>query len=246
MQEKPLCYLDLETTGTDPVKDRIVSIAALVERAGEDVWLDELVNPGVSIPEAASSIHGITDAMVKDKPLFKDIAPNIMAFFDGCDFCGYNLLNYDLPLLWSEFHRAGLVFDLSGRNVIDACVIFRVMEPRDLTAAMKFYCDLDHKDAHGARADVEATRKVFKGQWARYDKLQALSRGGLSEFCRKDRRVDLAGTIVLNDKGEPCYTAKRVRGVRVIDDPGFGQWMLKNDFSEETKMHLRRIFGAKK
>jgi DNA polymerase-3 subunit epsilon len=244
MNEKPLCFLDLETTGTDPVKDRIVSFAGVISEGGSDMWLEELLNPGIPIPAEATAVHGITNEMVADKRTFRQAASTIRAFINGCDLAGYNLLNFDLPLLWEEFHRVGITLDLTGVNVIDPCVIFREREPRDLTAAMMFYCAERHDGAHGARADVEATRKVLKGQLGRYHDLPT-SRAELSAFCRSDRRVDLAGTIALNDKGEPCYTTKRVRGVRVKDDPGFGQWMLRNDFSEETKIHLRRILGAR-
>jgi DNA polymerase-3 subunit epsilon len=243
---KPLCFLDLETTGTDAAKDRIASIAAVINEGGSasDVWLEELINPGIPIPAEATAVHGITNEMVAGKRTFKQAASTIHAFIRGCDLAGYNLLNYDLPLLWEEFHRVGITLDLSVVNVVDPCVVFREKEKRDLTAALLFYCAERHDGAHGARADVEATRKVLKAQLGRYHDLPQ-SIPELSAFCRQDRRVDLAGTIVLNDKSEPCYTAKRVRGVRVKDDPGFGTWMLRNDFPEETKIHLRRILGVR-
>jgi DNA polymerase-3 subunit epsilon len=243
---KPLCFLDLETTGTDPAKDRIISFAGVINE-GDDVWLEWLLNPGIPIPAEATAIHGITDRIVVDRPTFREAAQSIQSFLSGCDLAGYNILNFDVPLLWEEFHRVGITWDLTGVNIIDPCVIFKAMEPRDLTAAMKFYNGKAHEGAHGARADVEATRQVLRGQGTRYAGNPELpvDRAGLSAFCRKDRRVDLAGCIVLNDKSEPCYTAKRVRGVRVKDDPGFGTWMLRNDFPEETKIHLRRILGVR-
>jgi DNA polymerase-3 subunit epsilon len=241
--KRPLAFIDLETTGTDPARDRIVSFAGVINEGGSDVWLEETINPGIPIPAEATAIHGITNEMVAGKRTFRQAAPSIRAFIAGCDLCGYNLLNFDLPLLWEEFYRVGITLDLSGVNVIDPCLIFREKEPRDLTAALMFYCAERHEGAHGAKADVEATRKVLRGQLGRYSDLPT-TREELAAFCRSDRRVDLAGTIALNDKGEPCYTAKRVRGVRVKDDPGFAMWMIRNDFPEETKIHLRRILSA--
>lgn len=242
---RTLAFIDTETTGTDPQKDRIITFASLLVTPENTTDAFEImVNPGIPIPPETTTVHGITDEMVADKKPFAHYARSILDDLSGCDLCGYNLLNFDVPLLWNEFHRCGIEWDLSETRVIDPCVIFREKEPRDLTAAVRFYCGRDHAGAHGAAADVEATRDVLLGQLARYSDLPQTV-VDLAKFCNPERRVDLAGTICLNDKGEPCYTAKRVRGVRVIDDPGFGNWMLRNDFSEETKRHLRRILGSR-
>jgi len=141
--DRPLAVIDLETTGTDPKLDRIIEISALklLPDDGHD-HRTRRVNPGVPIPPEATAVHGISDDDVADCPAFRAIAPGLARFLDGCDLAGFNILNFDLRLLAAEFNRVGLVFPVAGRRIIDACRIFHQREPRDLTAAMKFYCGL--------------------------------------------------------------------------------------------------------
>src|SRR3954470_24327215 len=167
--DRPLAALDLETTGTDPKLDRLVEVSVLrVRPDGGHDHRTQRVNPGVLIPPAATAIHGIGDADVAGSPSFRAIAPGLARFLDGCDLAGFNVLNFDLRLLVAEFNRIGLAFPVAGRRVIDTCRIFHLREPRDLTAAYKFYCGLRHEGAHGAAADVLATTAILDGQVARY------------------------------------------------------------------------------
>src|SRR5262245_18605206 len=141
--ERPLAVIDLETTGTDTKLDRIIEVSVLKLGPGGEVdHRTRRVNPGVPIPPEATAIHGITDDDVAEMPSFRGIAPSLNRFLDGCDLAGFNVLNYDLKLLVTEYNRAGQAFSLAGRKVLDACKIYHKREPRDLSAAYRFYCGL--------------------------------------------------------------------------------------------------------
>lgn len=247
---KPICFLDIESTGTDPAKDRIITLT-VIKLEGDFIGGDFLetgqistiVNPGIPIPPEATEVHGITDEMVKACDLFSVHAQTIHDAIKGCHLAGYNSTNFDIPLLWEELNRAGIQLDLSGVLLLDACVIFKKMEERTLKAAMKFYCGREHEEAHDATADVRATIDVFRGQMARYENLRSCRLPELAEFCKMDNRLDLAGKIVRDEEGHPIYAIGKAKGVRVQDDPGFGRWMIKQDFSENTKQVLRGILG---
>lgn len=191
--DRPLAVLDLETTGTDPKLDRIieVSVLKLLPGGGND-HRTRRVNPGVPIPPEATAVHGITDDDVADSPSFRAIAPSLARFLDGCDLAGFNILNFDLRLLVAEFNRAGLVFQVAGRKVIDTCRIFHQRERRDLTAAYKFYCGLEHKGAHGAAADVLATAAILDAQVAWYEDLPSTV-DGLHGVCNDPHAIDMSG-----------------------------------------------------
>ena len=181
--------LDLESTGTSVTEDRITQVG-LYREGAEYV---QLVNPGRPIPAEVVEKVGITDEMVKDAPVFKDIAGKVLEFIGKRDILGFNLWNFDLPLLAEECGRAGLVFDWQSRNIIDAGVLFKRKEERTLSAAMKFYCNADHTGAHDALADAKATRRVLEAQLLRYADLSAISAEKLAEFTQFEPRVDLAG-----------------------------------------------------
>ncbi|MCZ2085576.1 MAG: 3'-5' exonuclease, partial [Flavobacteriales bacterium] len=159
---KPLCVFDLETTGTQVAKDRIVEISILKVNPDSSreskTWL---VNPGMPIPPETSAIHGITDEKVKDAPTFKEIASKVMDMISGTDLGGFNSNRFDVPLLAEELLRAGFDFDLSKFKLVDAQTIFHKMEPRNLTAAYQFYCKKELINAHSAEADVLATFEVL-------------------------------------------------------------------------------------
>lgn len=247
--ERPLCFFDIESTGVETQSDRIVSLSILkitpedFLRSESEEWFNEIFNPIILIPKEVTAIHGITNEMVADKPRFQERAAAIHSFLAGCDLAGYNLSNFDVPILWEEFNRAGIIWDLTGVRILDVSNIFRKKEQRTLTAAVKFYCGRELTDAHDARADVTATRDVLLGQLQRYPDLTGLSVEGLCAFSKEGDRVDLAGTIIRDNDGDYAYTHKRVRGVKVIDDPGYASWMLKSDFSANTKVVLEQILS---
>ena len=243
--ERPVVFFDTETTGVNPRLDRIVEIACVkIHPDGrEERWVRRL-DPGVRIPAGATAIHGIRDEDVRGLPTFRDVAPELAAFLEGCDLAGYNIAGFDLPALRVEFLRAGVPFDVAGRRLIDAQRIFFVREPRHLAAAARYYCQADHGGAHGALADAEMTLKVLEGQLARYADIPR-SVGELHElFCAGlDRDLDPEGRFRLVG-GEPTVNFGRNRGRSLKDisrqEPGFLRWILKGDFSDPVKEIARQ------
>lgn len=242
---RPLAFFDIEATGLDVATAKIISIhISRVTRVMSTPPIDSLsllINPTIPIPPESTEVHGITDEMVKDRPDFTAFAQNIHDYIKDCDLCGYNLRNYDIPLLWEELYRCGIKWDLSKVHVVDAGAIFKKKEERTLTAAVKFYCGREMENAHDAGADVAATMAVLEGQRRRYPDLAAMTVAELAEFSKQDKRVDLAGKIVLDKDGDPSYNIGKSKGVKLKDDPSFANWMLNRDFTAETKMVLCRL-----
>ncbi len=205
---KPLVIFDLETTGLDLVKDRIIQISYIkVNPNGEEERGDELINPEKPIEPIITQLTGISNEDVKDKPTFKQLAQTFADKFTGCDFAGFNSNNFDIPLLAEEFLRAGIDFDFSKCRLIDACTIFRKMERRNLAAAYKFYCGRNMEEdfeAHRADQDTEATYRVLMGQLDKYapgvnedpEKVLENDMDKLAEFSKMNKNVDFAGRIV--------------------------------------------------
>ncbi len=169
---KPLAFIDLETTGTNLACDRIVEIA--VVRVNPDLTKQvkrKLINPEIPIPSGASDVHGITDEMVKEAPVFKQVANEIKQFLENCDLGGYNSNRFDIPLLVEEFLRAGLEFEITTRKLLDVQKIYHQMEQRTLGAAYKFYCNKILEGAHGAEVDAAATSEILEAQLEKYPQL---------------------------------------------------------------------------
>lgn len=242
--KKPIVFFDIESTGVDVAKDRIVSLYMRKDLCSiggvRQVW-KHLINPGILIPPEATKVHGITDEMVKDCPTFKDVAAEFYNFLIGADIAGFNLINFDVPMLWEEFNRAGIDWSLAGVHIVDAGNIFKKKEERTLSAAMKFYCGKDHDQAHDASGDVEATSEVLSAQLGRYADLGQMDIKALAEFSAFDKRIDLAGKIVRNESGVPVYSFGKSKGTPVMDNQGFAHWMLGQDFSSQTKTVVRSI-----
>ena len=237
---RPVCVFDLETTGLDTSKDRIIELAIIkLFPNGERVEKHTYLNPAMPISAEASAVHGITDEMVKDKPTFRQISKSLLSFISDCDFVGYNCIQFDVPMLIEEFYRAGLEPPFSKSKVIDAYKIFCQKEQRSLVAALKFYCGEDLNNAHSAHADTEATLRVLLGQLDRYDDL-CNEVDGLSDYCQEEGFVDYQRKIVKKG-GEYLFNFGKNKGKRIVDEPGYVEWMLKGDFAEDTKAHLRRI-----
>lgn len=242
---KPLCFFDLETTGINVGKDRIVEISVLkVFPNGNKESKTLRVNPGIPIPAEASSVHGITDEDVENEPLFKEIAPQIWEIMKDSDIAGYNSNRFDVPLLAEEFLRNGFDFDLEKHRLVDVQVIFFKKEPRDLTAAYQFYCGKTMQNAHSAEADVEATYEIFKAQLEKYDDLENDIKF-LSEFTTQRQCADLAGMIGINEKGIEVFNFGKYKGQGVKDvfekDLGYYGWIQNADFPLYTKKVLTKI-----
>ena len=244
--KNPIIFFDLETTGVDISKDRIVEICYIkVFPNGNEVSRTMRINPGMHIPESASAVHGISDDDVKDCPLFKEVAREIANDFIGCDIAGFNSNRFDLPLLAEEFLRAQVDIDLTRHRAIDVQVIYHKLEQRTLSAAYKFYCGAELENAHSALADTRATYEILQAQLDHYPEALQNDIDFLSQYSSFNRNVDFAGRMVYNDAGHEVFNFGRYKGERVDAvlhrDPGYYAWMMNGDFPLNTKQALTRI-----
>jgi DNA polymerase-3 subunit epsilon len=253
----PLCFFDLETTGVNITHDRILEIAVIkLMPNGEVLKKTNILNPGIPIPPESSAIHGVYEEDVKDKPTFKDVAKEYAKFMEGADLSGFNILKFDVPMLVEEFLRAGIEFDYSRKKIIDAQKIFHLMEKRTLSAAYKFYVNKDLQDSHSAEADTQATMDVLLAQVQRYEGQQVTDALGkpMGEIkndmevlakLTSSELVDLAGRMVLNNKGEELINFGKHKGKKVTDvlkaEPSYYDWVMNGDFPMDTKRKLTEI-----
>lgn len=261
--KRPIVFFDLETTGVNIVKDRIVEISYLkVYPDGKEEQKACRINPEMPIPAEATAVHHITDDDVKDKPTFRQFASQFAQIISGCDLGGFNSNKFDIPLLAEEFERAGVDFDFTRCKFIDVQVIFHKMEKRTLSAAYKFYCHKELEGAHGAAADTRATYDVLCAQLDHYQGVDYEEANGkivqpivndidaLSEFSSHNRNADFAGQLVYNDKDEVTFNFGKYKGQSVADvfqkDPGYYGWILGADFPLYTKKVLTQIKLGKK
>ena len=241
---RPLCVVDLESTGSDPATDRVVEVAvvSIAPDGTEDLFATR-VNPGRPIPAAATAIHGIGDADVRDAPTFPALAPALARRLAGCDLAGFGIVGFDLPLLAAEFGRAGVPFALAGRAVLDALAVYRRFEARTLAAAVGFYLGREHTHAHAAAADAAAAAEVLDRQVGRYGlppapvalhaALVDVDVGG------KFRRTP-AGVVVFGfgkHAGRPLAEVARA-------DPGYLAWMLTRPFLDDAHALVRAAAAA--
>ena len=242
---KPIIFFDLETTGTDISKDRIVEICFIkVYPDGRELEYSKRINPEMHIPEGASAVHGIYDADVKECPVFKEVAKEIAKEFEGCDVAGFNSNRFDLPLLAEEFLRVGVDIDLSRLRAVDVQVLYHKREPRTLAAAHKFFCGTEFDNAHSALADTRATYNVLKAMVGHYSDMSN-DIDALSKESAFTNNVDFAGRIVYDAEGKEVFNFGKYKGMpvdAVLDrDPGYYGWMMNGDFPLNTKQVLTRI-----
>jgi len=242
--KNPLVFFDLETTGTNIVSDRIVEISYLkITLNGDEESKTRRINPEVPIPPQSTAIHGITDEDVKEAPTFKMIAKSLAAQIEGCDLAGYNSNRFDIPLLAEEFLRAGVDIDLMRRKFVDIQTIFHKKEPRNLSAAYKFYCDKDLENAHTAEADTKATYEVLQAQLDRYPDLKN-DIAFLSEYSSFNNQVDFAGRVIYNEQKQEVINFGKYKGRLVEEvfqeDPGYYGWIMQGDFA----LHTKKVFTA--
>lgn len=243
--KNPLIFFDLETTGINIVKDRIVEISFVkVHPNGKEETKTRRINPGMPIPPESTAIHGISDEDVKDCPTFKEIAKSLATQIEGCDLAGFNSNRFDIPMLAEEFLRAGVDIDFNRRKFVDVQTIFHKMEQRTLSAAYKFYCNKELENAHTAEADTMATYEILKAQLDRYSELKN-DVVFLSEFSSFNNNVDFAGRMVYNDKGEEVINFGKYKGQLVTEvlqkDPSYYAWIMNGDFTLNTKKVLTEI-----
>ena len=241
---KPLAFIDLETTGINLATDRIIEIAIIkVLPDGKRSVKRKLINPRMPIPKQSSDVHGITDEMVKDAPIFKDVAHELKQMLDGCDIAGYNSNRFDIPLLVEEFLRADVDFDMKGRRLLDVQNIFHKMEQRTLSAAYKFYCNKNLDGAHSAEVDASATHEILIAQLERYPDL-GTSIDSVLKLIGEESIVDFARRFIL-ENGVEIFNFGKYKGKAVADvlrnEPQYYDWMMKGDFPQYTKQKLTEI-----
>lgn len=253
----PLCFFDLESTGTNITHDRIIEIAVIKMMPNGDVQRKtNLVNPTMPIPPESSVFHGIYDADVKDKPTFKEVAKDYARFLEGADLSGFSILKMDVPMLVEEFLRAGVDFDYQRKKIIDAQKIFHLMEKRTLAAAYRFYIDKELQESHTAEADAEASMEVLVAQVHKYNGQEVTDISGkkvgeikndmevLSKLISADM-VDLAGRMIKNGKGEEIFNFGKHKNKKVTavfkEEPAYYDWMMNGDFPQDTKRKLTEI-----
>ena len=238
--DRPLVFFDLEATGINPQRDRIVEIAVLkVMPDGTEERNTRRLNPTIPIPAASTQIHGITDADVEHAPTFEAIARNLFDYLENCDLAGYNITGFDVPLLTEEFKRANMEFKLDGRRLIDAYTIFTKLYPRTLSAAYSFFCGKELDNAHSAGADTEATMEVLKGELARHPELPR-DLNALHDFCDNrdpdaidsQRRFKFSGDTPMVNFGK--YAGRTLFDIS-CEEPGFLRWIIRSDFPDDVK-----------
>lgn len=249
--QKPIAFFDLEATGLNIAKDRIVEIGIVkIYPSGEKENYVKKINPTIPIPLEVSEIHGIYDIDILNAPTFKDLAEEINTFLGNSDLGGYNSNRFDIPLLLEEFYRADFDFDMTGRKAVDVQNVFYKMEQRTLSAAYKFYCQKEIENAHSAEADIVATVEVLEAQLDRYEELEN-DIDFLSSFSKMGAEtLDFAQRIGLDENKNPLINFGKHKGKLVTDvfkqEPGYYGWLMSADFSFETKKHFTNIWKALK
>lgn len=258
--DRELCFFDIEATGLNVVRDRIIQIAIIKysPKTAEPQELSMLINPGIPISEEAMQVHGITPKDVANKPVFAQVADKIYDFIGNADLAGYNSNRFDIPLLMEEFARVGKEFDISKRRSIDVQRIFYKMEPRNLKAALRFYCNQELADAHDALADVRATIDVFKGQLEKYRGQDYVDDDGnvtaapirdnvqvLHEFTNDNRFLDATQKFKVDHNGEVVFNfgkyVGKPAGKVLFEDKPYYNWMLNKEFTSQVKQLVKQL-----
>lgn len=246
---KPIVYFDLETTGLSQTKDRIVELYMLKENPdGTEEEFYSRFNPyPVMVSEGAKEVHGISDEDLKDEPKFQDKADEVLKFIEGCDLSGYNIIYFDIPLLFEEFHRADKMFNYRNHKILDAYKIWMHYEPRTLTGATKRFLNEDLEGAHRAKNDVIASKKILHKQmeeWQNDLTVEEVS----NETTQLDKKIDLSGKFVRNEENEITlsfgkHSKKTIQQIGK-EDPDYFRWMYeKAEMPTDTKMIARKIYS---
>ncbi len=242
---KPIVFFDLETTGTNISRDRIVEIAIVkLMPDGRVFEKTRRINPEMPIPAEATAVHHITDEDVANEPTFRQVANSLAQLISGCDIAGFNSNRFDIPLLDAEFERVGVDFDFGKARFIDVQTIYHKKEPRTLVAAYRYYCGRELEGAHGAINDTRATMEVLMAQLEKYEDLPS-EVGALSDFASPNKNVDLMGRLIYDDKNREIINFGKYKGQVAEDvlakDPGYYSWIMQGDFPRSTKAAFTRI-----
>lgn len=244
--ERPIAFIDLETTGINIGNDRIVEIAIVkILPDGSKQVKRKLINPTIPIPPASTEVHGITNEMVKDAPTFKQVANEIKQFIENCDIGGYNSNRFDIPMLVEEFLRCDLNIDIENRKLLDVQKVYHMMEQRTLSAAYKFYCNKELTDAHSAEVDATATYEVLESQIEKYKQLGNTVEN-IVKFTGEEEIVDFSRRFI-KEKGIEIFNFGKHKGKPVTqvlkEEPQYYDWMMRGDFALHTKQKLTEILN---
>jgi len=238
--DRPLAFIDVETTGLSPYKDRIVELSILkIHPDGTKEYHSRRINPGIPIPPDATAIHGITDADVAGEPKFQKYAKSVRDFLEDCDIAGFSVIQFDLPCLEAEFARANVEFSRRDRQLVDSKIIYHQRDPRDLEAAYQKYCGKDMVNAHRAEEDAKAAAEVLDGQLEMYEDLPRDVSGLCALCCESDENfIDSEGKFVWVEGEAVCnfgkYEGRLLREI-AAEYPGYLEWIIRKDFSVEVK-----------
>lgn len=257
---KDLCFIDLEATGLNVIRERIVQIAIIKypAKGGDPTELTMLINPGIPISEEAMSVHHIMPKDLANKPTFQQVAQKIYDFIGDADIAGYNSNRFDVPMLMEEFARVGIEFDISKRRLVDIQRIFYRMEPRTLKAALQFYCGQDMEDQHDALADVKATIEVFKGQLRRYEGVDLHDEEGniipqpirkdiqlLHDFTNDTKMLEPTQRLRNGVDGTVVFNFGKYMNQSVVEvlskDRQYYHWIMNKDFSTQVKQIVKKL-----
>ncbi len=242
--EKPLVFFDLETTGTNVSKDRIVEVyAKKFNPSGEVEEYYQIINPGIPIPLEASNVHGFTNEKVAFEPYFADVKHDIQTFFHNVDLGGYNILRFDVPILVEELLRVGIEGLFDHSNIVDSMIIFHKMVPRNLAGALRYYKNEELNNAHSAQADVQATIDIFEQQVKMHAELPATTLGIQNFMLNNQDFVDFAGYFKKDMSGDIVFNFGKHKGKKASEEPNYLEWMLQNDFPVQTKRKIKQLLN---
>ena len=253
---KPLVFFDIESTGLDITKDKIIEITILkLSISGRKNSFTFRINPEIPIPSENSKIHGIYDKDVKNSPSFKKVGNKIKKLLYKCDLVGFNILKFDLPILIEEFKNNKISFSINNINIIDVQKLYHLMEKRNLSSAYKFYCNKTLKHSHSSFSDTMATYEIFLNQLKKYDNqevfdLKGNKMGKISKNLNKinntlnNNMIDLEGRFIM-DNDDPVFNFGKYKGKKIKEilkkNPGYFNWIIKGKFSNDTKENLKKI-----
>ena len=253
---KPLVFFDIESTGLDITKDKIIEITILkLSISGRKNTFTFRINPEIPIPSENSKIHGIYDKDVKNSPSFKKVGNKIKKLLYKCDLVGFNILKFDLPILIEEFKNNKISFSINNINIIDVQKLYHLMEKRNLSSAYKFYCNKTLKNSHSSFSDTMATYEIFLNQLKKYDNqevfdLKGNKMGKISKNLNKinntlnNNMIDLEGRFIM-DNDDPVFNFGKYKGKKIKEilktNPGYFNWIIKGKFSNDTKENLKKI-----
>jgi DNA polymerase-3 subunit epsilon len=248
---RPIVFIDLETTGTETLSDRIVELSAIkINPDGTEEIMTARINPKMTIPPEAIAIHRINNEDVINEPTFRDYAPKLIGFLEGCDLAGFNIKKFDLEMLEAEFRRAEIEFSKENRHVVDVQTIYHKLEPRDLSAAYKRYCNKEIENHHSAEQDVKATVSIFKSQLELHKELPN-NIEELHDFCNERKSpnwIDSRGKFIWIGS-EAVMNFGPHKGMSLLDiaknEHGFLNWMLTKDFTDDAKKIVSDALSGK-